>query len=116
MLIRHSINALVFIDPHPLDGVATGETPDHHIAFPDAMLADLVSVGDVDGNSAPCGSKFAQLAGWTAKVIWFSSLLLLYTQRGERCQHKWTVCVLSQPWAGRALNSATWCDSMGELV
>ena len=49
MLIRHSINALVFIDPHPLDGVATGETPDHHIAFPDAMLADLVSVGDVDG-------------------------------------------------------------------
>ena len=49
MLIRHSVNALVFIDPHPLDGVTTGETPDHHIAFPDAMLADLVSVGDVDG-------------------------------------------------------------------
>ena len=49
MLIRHGIDALISIDPHPLDGVATGETPNHHVPVFNAMLADLVSVGDVDG-------------------------------------------------------------------
>ena len=49
MLIRHSIDRLVFIHPHPFDGVATGQAPDHHVTLANVRLADLVGVGDVDG-------------------------------------------------------------------
>ena len=49
MLIRHSVDRFVSIDPNPFDGVALCHAPDHHVAVFDVVLADLVSVGDVDG-------------------------------------------------------------------
>ena len=78
MLIRHSINALVFIDPHPLDGVATGETPDHHIAFPNGRLADLVSVGDVDGILCTVWIKVCPVGGLDGKghLVFFVALII----------------------------------------
>ena len=51
MLIRHSIYALVFIDPHPSDGVACGHLPNHLVTLTDDWLADLVccvNVGALD--------------------------------------------------------------------
>ena len=76
--IRHSIDRLVFIDPHPLDGVATGQTPDHHIAFPDAMLADLVSVGDVDGILCTVWIKVCPVGGLDCKghLVFFVALII----------------------------------------
>ena len=47
MLIRHSIDRLVFIDPHPFDGFAAGHLPDHLITLPDDRLTDLVRGFDV---------------------------------------------------------------------
>ena len=47
MLIRHSIDRLVFIDPHPFDGFTAGHLPDHLITLPDDRLADLVRGFDV---------------------------------------------------------------------
>ena len=81
--IRHSIDALVFIDPHPLDGVTTGETPDHHIAFPDAMLADLVSVGDVDGILCTVWIKVCPVGGLDCKghVVFFVALIIYPMKR-----------------------------------
>ena len=47
----HSVDALVSIDPHPCDGVACGETPDHHIFG--RALGDLIGVGDADAVVCP---------------------------------------------------------------
>ena len=49
MLVRHSVDRFVSIDPNPFDGVAAGHAPDHHVAVFDVVLADLIGVGDVDG-------------------------------------------------------------------
>lgn len=49
MLIRHSVDRFVSIDPNPFDRIAAGHAPDHHVAVFNVVLADLVSVGDVDG-------------------------------------------------------------------
>lgn len=49
MLIRHSVDRFVSIDPNPFDRIATGHAPDHHVAVFDVVLADLVSMVDVDG-------------------------------------------------------------------
>ncbi len=48
-MIRHSVDRFVSIDPNPFDGVALCHAPDHHVAVFDVVLADLVSMGDVDG-------------------------------------------------------------------
>ena len=83
MLIRHSINALVFIDPHPLDGVATGETPDHHVTFPNVGLADLVSVGDVDGILCTVWIKVCPVGGLNSKghLVCFFVVLIIHPHR-----------------------------------
>ena len=49
MLICHSIDRLVFIDPHPFDGFAAGHLPDHHVTLSNVGLTDLVGVFDADG-------------------------------------------------------------------
>ncbi len=49
MLIRHSVDRFVSIDPNPFDGVALCHAPDHHVAVFNVVLADLVSMSDVDG-------------------------------------------------------------------
>ena len=49
MLIRHSVDRFVLIDPNPFDRIAAGHAPDHHVAVFDVVLADLVSMSDVDG-------------------------------------------------------------------
>ena len=48
MLIRHSIDALVFIDPHPFDGFAAGHLPDHLITLTNDRLADLIASLNVE--------------------------------------------------------------------
>ena len=49
MLIRHGVDRFVSIDPNPFDGVALCHAPDHHVTVFDVVLADLVSMSDVDG-------------------------------------------------------------------
>ena len=49
MLIRHSVDRFVLIDPNPFDRIAAGHAPDHHVTVFDVVLADLVSMSDVDG-------------------------------------------------------------------
>ena len=49
MLVRHSVDRFVSIDPNPFDGVALCHAPDHHVAVFDVVLTDLVSMSDVDG-------------------------------------------------------------------
>ena len=49
MLVRHSVDRFVLIDPNPFDGVALCHAPDHHVPVFDVVLADLVSMSDVDG-------------------------------------------------------------------
>ena len=49
MLIRHSVDRFVLIDPNPFDRIAAGHAPDHHVPVFDVVLADLVSMSDVDG-------------------------------------------------------------------
>ena len=49
MLVRHSVDRFVSIDPNPFDGVALCHAPDHHVPVFDVVLADLVSMSDVDG-------------------------------------------------------------------
>ena len=49
MLVRHSVDRFVSIDPNPFNGVALCHAPDHHVAVFDVVLADLVSMSDVDG-------------------------------------------------------------------
>ena len=83
MLIRHSVNALVFIDPHPLDGVATGQTPNHHVTFPNGRLADLVSVGDVDGILCTVWIKVCPVGGLDGKghLVFFVALIIYPARR-----------------------------------
>ena len=83
MLIRHSVNALVVIDPHPLDGVATGETPNHHVPVFNAMLADLVSVGDVDGILCTVWIKVCPVGGLDCKghLVFFVALIIYPARR-----------------------------------
>ena len=49
MLIRHSVDRFVSIDPNPFDRIAAGHAPDHHVTVFNVVLADLVSMSDVDG-------------------------------------------------------------------
>ena len=49
MLVRHSVDRFVSIDPNPFDGVALCHAPDHHVPVFDVVLADLVSMFDADG-------------------------------------------------------------------
>lgn len=67
MLIRHSVDALVFIDTNPADGVATwGDPPDHHVAAVVHLLpqgGDLVGVSDVDRPVAPVGIEVCPVGG-----------------------------------------------------
>ena len=49
MLIRHGVDRFVSIDPNPLDRVALCHAPDHHVTVFNVVLADLVSMSDVDG-------------------------------------------------------------------
>ena len=49
MLIRHSIDRFVLIDPNPFDRIAAGHAPDHHVTVFNVLLTDLVSMSDVDG-------------------------------------------------------------------
>ena len=49
MLIRHSVDRFVLINPNPFDRIAAGHAPDHHVAVFDVLLADLVSMFDADG-------------------------------------------------------------------
>ncbi len=49
MLIRHSVDRFVSIDPNPFNGVALCHAPDHHVTVFNVVLADLVSMSDVDG-------------------------------------------------------------------
>ena len=49
MLIRHSVDRFVLIDPNPFDRIAAGHAPDHHVTVFNVVLADLVSMSDVDG-------------------------------------------------------------------
>ena len=78
MLIRHSIDALVSIDPNPFNGVATGQPPNHHVPVFDAMLADLVSVGDVDGILCPMWIEVCPVGGLNGEghLLFFLLFLL----------------------------------------
>ena len=49
MLIRHGVDRFVSIDPNPFDRIAAGHAPDHHVTVFNVVLADLVSMSDVDG-------------------------------------------------------------------
>lgn len=49
MLIRHSVDRFVSIDPNPFDRIAAGHAPDHHVTVFNVVLADLVGMVDVDG-------------------------------------------------------------------
>ena len=71
VLVCHSIDGLVSVDPHPCDGVtAWGHLKNHHV-FPLPMavvhlapdLGDLISVGDVDGIVATVGIELAPGCG-----------------------------------------------------
>ena len=86
MLIRHSIDALISIDPHPLDGVATGETPNHHVPVFNAMLADLVSVGDVDGVLCTVWIEVCPVGGLNSEghLVCFFVALIIAARRARR--------------------------------
>ena len=63
MLICHSINALIFIDTHPLDRVAAGHLPNHLITLTDDRLADLVCCGDVGALDCTLRIKVCPVGG-----------------------------------------------------
>jgi len=80
MLIRHSIDRLVFIDPHPFDGFAAGHLPDHLITLPDDRLTDLVRGFDVEAvdrtvwiKLCPCCGLDCPL-GLVCHFVWCSLL------------------------------------------
>ena len=83
MLIRHSIDRLVFIHPHPFDGVATGQAPDHHVTLANVRLADLVGVGDVDGILCTMWIKVCPAGGLDCKghSVLFVALIIYPTRR-----------------------------------
>ena len=66
-VIRHSVDALVFVDPNPADGVAAwGDAPDHHVAALVHLLpqgSDLIGVGDVDRPVATVGIEVCPVGG-----------------------------------------------------
>ena len=83
MLIRHSIDRLVFIHPHPFDGFATGQAPDHHVTLANVRLADLVGVGDVDGILCTVWIEVCPVGGLDCKghVVLFVALIIYPIRR-----------------------------------
>ena len=49
MLIRHSVDRFVLVDPNPFDRIAAGHSPDHHVTVFNVVLADLVCIVDAGG-------------------------------------------------------------------
>ena len=78
MLIRHSVDRFVSIDPNPFNGVALCHAPDHHVAVFNVVLADLVSVGDVDGILCTVWIEVCPVGGLDCKghVVLFVALII----------------------------------------
>lgn len=81
MLIRHSVDALVSIDPHPCDGVACGESENHHVFR--GALGDLISVGDADAVVCPMLIELAPGSGLDGEAWLIVHVLIIGTGSGE---------------------------------
>ena len=83
MLIRHSVDRFVLIDPNPFDRIAAGHAPDHHVAVFDVVLADLVSMSDVDGILCTVWIEVCPVGGLDCKghVVLFVALIIYPMKR-----------------------------------
>ena len=63
MLVRHSVNAFILVDPHPFDRFAAGHLPDHLITLANDRLTDLIGGVDVGALDRTVWIKLCPVGG-----------------------------------------------------